>query len=214
MATGASTAHLADRAGRRAQRRAAAVAPPRVHRLAARHSELLARRQQDGSRSRSIGRRTRRSSRSFVASPTSSRSPASKFFPVSALAGDNIVKQSTRTPWFVEAGAQAAARPPRDARGPHGDVDRLIFPVQLVLRPDLDFRGYAGTIAAGRVTRGDLIKVLPSGKTSKVSRIVTWDGELPEAFAPMSVTLTLEDEIDIRRASPRASRPSASCSCT
>jgi bifunctional enzyme CysN/CysC len=123
-----------------------------------------------------------------------------EFFPVSALAGDNIVKPSTRTPWFSEAGGKPLLEHLETLEVPSSsDVERLIFPVQLVLRPDLDFRGYAGTIAAGRVSRGDTIKVLPSGKTSKVQRIVTWDGDLPEAFAPMSVTLTLADEIDISR---------------
>jgi bifunctional enzyme CysN/CysC len=123
-----------------------------------------------------------------------------EFFPVSALAGDNIVKPSSRTAWFTEAGGKPLLEHLETLEvASSSDVERLIFPVQLVLRPDLDFRGYAGTIAAGRVTQGDLIKVLPSGKTSKVQRIVTWDGDLPEAFAPMSVTLTLADEIDISR---------------
>ncbi|PRP91202.1 Bifunctional enzyme CysN/CysC [Enhygromyxa salina] len=123
-----------------------------------------------------------------------------EFFPVSALEGDNVVSASARTPWFGEAGGKPLLEhletmPVESA----GDDERLIYPVQLVSRPDLDFRGYAGTIAAGRVRQGDLIKVLPSGKTSRVERIVTWDGDLPEAFAPMSVTLTLSDEIDISR---------------
>jgi bifunctional enzyme CysN/CysC len=123
-----------------------------------------------------------------------------EFFPVSALAGDNIVKPSTRTPWFQDAGGKPILEHLETLEVPSsGDDERLIFPVQLVLRPDLDFRGYAGTLAAGRVTRGDVVKVLPSGKTSTVQRIVTWDGDLPEAFAPMSVTLTLADEIDISR---------------
>ena len=138
-----------------------------------------------------------------------------EFFPVSALEGDNIVKPSTRTPWFSQpsregpasAGERGLSDQPKTLLThleqldvvSTGDDDRLIFPVQWVLRPDLNFRGYTGTIAAGRVTRGDLIKVLPSGKTSRVDRIVTWDGDLPEAFAPMSVTLTLTDEIDISR---------------
>ena len=123
-----------------------------------------------------------------------------EFFPVSALMGDNIVKSSKRTPWFTDVGGKPLLEHLETLEVPSsGDDERLILPVQLVLRPDLDFRGYAGTLAAGRVTRGDLVKVLPSGKTSKVQRIVTWDGDLPEAFAPMSVTLTLADEIDISR---------------
>ncbi|EDM74009.1 sulfate adenylyltransferase, large subunit [Plesiocystis pacifica SIR-1] len=129
-----------------------------------------------------------------------------EFFPVSALEGDNVVQASTRTPWFAESGGA-------DGKGGKpllehletmpvpttGDEDRLIFPVQLVSRPDLNFRGYAGTLAAGSVRPGDAVKVLPSGKTTKVERVVAWDGDLPEAFAPMSVTLTLADEIDISR---------------
>ena len=73
------------------------------------------------------------------------------------------------------------------------------FPVQTVIRPDLDFRGFAGQIASGVIRRGDPVRVLPSGRTSRVRSIVTWEGELEEAFAPMSVTLCLEDEIDISR---------------
>ena len=75
----------------------------------------------------------------------------------------------------------------------------LRFPVQYVIRPNLDFRGFAGTLASGVVRRGDDITVLPSGRTSRVKSIVTWDGDLEEAFAPMSVTVCLEDEIDISR---------------
>jgi bifunctional enzyme CysN/CysC len=123
-----------------------------------------------------------------------------EFFPISALEGDNVVEPSTRTPWFQAAGGKPLLEHLETMEvASTGDDERLIFPVQLVLRPDLDFRGYAGTIAAGRVARGDEIKVLPSGKTSRVDRIVTWDGDLAEAFAPMSVTLTLTDEIDISR---------------
>jgi bifunctional enzyme CysN/CysC len=118
-------------------------------------------------------------------------------FPVSALEGDNVVARSERTPWY--AGPTLLERLETMEVPTTAGEQRLIFPIQLVSRPDLDFRGYAGTIAAGRVRPGDAIKVLPSGKTSKVTRIVTYDGDLPEAFAPMSVTLTLADEIDISR---------------
>jgi sulfate adenylyltransferase subunit 1 len=117
--------------------------------------------------------------------------------PISALHGDNVITQSDRTPWFmeksllefletVEVDRNASARPFR-------------FPVQLVLRPDDAFRGYAGQIASGTVRRGDAVTVLPSGRTSKVKRIVTWDGDLELAHAPMSVTLTIDDEIDVSR---------------
>jgi sulfate adenylyltransferase subunit 1 (EFTu-like GTPase family) len=73
------------------------------------------------------------------------------------------------------------------------------FPVQLVLRPNHEFRGYAGQIASGTIRTGDQILVSPSGRKSRVKRIVTWDGDLPIAQAPMSVTLTLEDEVDVSR---------------
>ncbi len=117
--------------------------------------------------------------------------------PMSALGGDNVISRSERTPWFggpsllehletVEIDCQPAFRPFRMA-------------VQLVLRPDHDFRGYAGQIASGRVRVGDRVTVWPAGLATRIQRIVTWDGDLQEAFAPMSVTLTLEDEIDVSR---------------
>ncbi|MGY8872690.1 MAG: elongation factor 1-alpha C-terminal domain-related protein, partial [Pseudomonadales bacterium] len=79
------------------------------------------------------------------------------------------------------------------------NFDELRFPVQYVNRPNLDFRGYCGTLTSGIVKPGDAVTVLPSGKSSRVKSIVTFDGELQEAFPPMSITLTLEDEIDISR---------------
>ena len=75
----------------------------------------------------------------------------------------------------------------------------LRFPVQYVIRPDLDFRGFAGQLASGIIRRGDPIQVLPSGKRTKVKSLVTFDGELQEAAAPASVTVMLEDEIDVSR---------------
>jgi sulfate adenylyltransferase large subunit len=117
--------------------------------------------------------------------------------PVSALHGDNVITQSERTPWFdgpslleyletVEVERNAALGP-------------LRLPVQTVIRPDQDFRGYAGQILSGTVRVGDTITAWPSVRSSKVTRIVTWDGDLDVAFAPMSVTLVLEDELDISR---------------
>ena len=81
--------------------------------------------------------------------------------------------------------------------------------MQLVVRPDDEFRGYAGQIASGMIRVGDPVTVWPAGRTTRVKRIVTWDGDLDEAFAPMSVTLVLEDE---HRHQPRGrrSRPAAS----
>jgi sulfate adenylyltransferase large subunit len=117
--------------------------------------------------------------------------------PMSALHGDNVISPSERTPWFdgmalleylesVDVDRNVSARPFR-------------FPVQLVLRPSHEFRGYAGQIVSGTVRPGDPVTIWPSGRTTRVARIVTWDGDLGEAHSPMSVTLTLEDEIDVSR---------------
>jgi sulfate adenylyltransferase large subunit len=119
------------------------------------------------------------------------------FIPVSALEGDNVVERSPRTPWyegpslleFLETVEPEAAR----------DEEVFRFPVQLVIRPNLDFRGFAGQVASGRVRVGDEVAVLPSARRTRIARIVTFDGDLEEAHAPMSVTLTLEDEIELSR---------------
>jgi sulfate adenylyltransferase subunit 1 len=117
--------------------------------------------------------------------------------PVSALAGDNVVERSERTPWYsgpsllehLETVPVAAAPRTKDFR----------FPVQYVVRPDASFRGFAGQIASGVVHPGDVVTALPSGRQSRVESIATYDGQLGEAFAPMSVTLKLADEIDLSR---------------
>ena len=119
------------------------------------------------------------------------------FIPMSALKGENVVRRGESMPWFQGS-------PLLDHLDTvHVASDRnlvdLRFPVQNVLRPNLDFRGYAGTLASGVVRVGDEVTSLPSGKTSKVKTIETFDGQLDEAFAPMAVVLTLEDEIDISR---------------
>jgi len=119
------------------------------------------------------------------------------FIPVSALLGDNVVERSGRMPWY---------------EGPtllqyleniHAPADRNLidfrFPIQYVLRPHLNFRGFTGRIVSGTISPGEEIVVLPSGVTSHVKSIETYDGPLQEAFAPQSVTLTLEDEIDVSR---------------
>jgi sulfate adenylyltransferase large subunit len=117
--------------------------------------------------------------------------------PLSALNGDNVIERSGETPWFTGA--------PLLEYLETVTVDRAVaatpfrFPVQLVLRPNHEFRGYAGQIASGTIRTGDQILVSPSGRKSRVKRIVTWDGDLPVAQAPMSVTLTLEDEVDVSR---------------
>jgi bifunctional enzyme CysN/CysC len=119
------------------------------------------------------------------------------FAPISALKGDNVVNPSENMPWYSGDSLMQTLENVEIA----GDAnfDELRFPVQYVNRPNLNFRGYCGTLSAGIVRPGDAVTVLPSGKSSKVKSIVTFDGELPEAFAPMAVTLTLEDEIDISR---------------
>ncbi len=119
------------------------------------------------------------------------------FVPMSALKGENVVNKSERAPWYqgptlmeiLETVEIAADRNLTDMR----------FPVQYVNRPNLNFRGFAGTLASGIVHKGDEIAVLPSGKTSKVRSIVTFDGELEQAIPGQAVTLTLEDEIDVSR---------------
>ena len=120
-----------------------------------------------------------------------------RFVPISALAGDNVVNTSEHMPWYtgstlmhiLENVVISADRNLIDFR----------FPVQFVNRPDLNFRGFCGTIASGIVRPGDAVMALPSKKTSKVARVVSMDGDLAEAFPPQSVTLTLEDEIDASR---------------
>lgn len=118
--------------------------------------------------------------------------------PISGLAGDNIASKSAQTPWYqgptlidhletVDLGLDERA-------GKH-----FTMPVQWVNRPNLDFRGFAGQIASGTVRPGDAVRVIPSGKTTKVARIVTFDGDLDAAVAGQSVTLTLDDEIDCSR---------------
>ncbi|RSD30414.1 sulfate adenylyltransferase subunit CysN [Vibrio pectenicida] len=117
--------------------------------------------------------------------------------PLSALEGDNVVEASKNLSWFDGPSLLDLLQ--------NVDVNQakehseFRFPVQYVNRPNLDFRGFSGTVASGCVKVGDIIKVLPSGKISQVTRIVTFDGDLPQAQAGLAVTLTLEDEIDISR---------------
>ncbi len=117
--------------------------------------------------------------------------------PISALDGDNVIAASERTPWFEGA----SLLPYLETVDVHGRTERSAFrlPVQLVLRPTHDFRGYAGRIASGSIRPGDRITAWPSGRSTRVARIVTWDGDLDRASAGMSVTLVLEDEIDVSR---------------
>jgi len=117
------------------------------------------------------------------------------FIPVSALDGDNVVELSARTPWYTGSSLLDLIETLQPPPAPQP----FRFPVQMVIRPHLDFRGYAGQVASGRVRPGDEVVVLPSGRTAKVKRIVTFDGDLDEAFAPLSVTLELDRELDIAR---------------
>jgi sulfate adenylyltransferase large subunit len=117
--------------------------------------------------------------------------------PISALHGDNVVGPSVRTPWFAGGTLLEFLEEVEVDRGAAGKPFR--FPVQLVLRPSHEFRGYAGQILSGAVRAGDPVTVWPSGRTTSIQRIVTWEGDLERAFAPMSVTLVLDDEIDVSR---------------
>src|SRR6476646_4722756 len=123
--------------------------------------------------------------------------PDVHFLPLSALKGDNVVSQSPKMPWYN--GPTLMHLLETVYIGSDRNLEDLRFPVQNVLRPNLDFRGFSGTLASGIVRKGDEIMALPSRKTSRVKSIVTFDGDLEEAFSPQSVTLTLEDEIDVSR---------------
>jgi bifunctional enzyme CysN/CysC len=119
--------------------------------------------------------------------------------PLSALKGDNIVEPSTHMPWYqgetllhlLETVHIASDRNLIDLR----------FPVQYVNRPNLDFRGFCGTVASGVIREGEEIMVLPSNQRSRVKALVTYEGTVPEAFPPMAITVVLEDEIDVSRGS-------------
>ena len=123
--------------------------------------------------------------------------PDVHFMPISALKGDNVVTNSPRMPWH--SGPPLMTLLETVYIGSDRNMEDFRFPVQVVLRPNLDYRGFAGTIASGIIRRGDEVMSLPSRKKSRVKSIVTFDGELDEAFASQSVTLTLEDEIDSSR---------------
>ncbi|MDV6030885.1 MAG: sulfate adenylyltransferase subunit CysN [Phycisphaera sp. RhM] len=123
--------------------------------------------------------------------------PDLHFIPISALNGDNVVDRSELMPWYT--GTTLMGFLESVYIGSDRNLQDFRFPVQLVNRPNLDFRGFCGTIASGIIRPGEEIMVLPSKRTSKVKSIVTYEGELEEAYAPLSVTLTLEDEIDASR---------------
>lgn len=125
-----------------------------------------------------------------------------RFVPLSALKGDNVVNRSEALDWYRVEGQPGptllelleSVEVSRDR-----NLTDLRLPVQIVNRPNLDFRGYAGTLEAGVLRPGQAVKVLPSGSRSSIERIVTWDGDLEEAWPGQAITVTLSDEIDISR---------------
>lgn len=123
--------------------------------------------------------------------------PDVTFIPISALKGENVVERSEKMPWYRGSSMLEFLE------NVHISSDRnftdMRYPVQFVLRPDIAFRGFSGAVASGIVTKGEEIMVLPSLKKSRIKSIVTYDKELDFAFPPQSVTITLEDEIDISR---------------
>lgn len=135
--------------------------------------------------------------RDYAAFASKLELPDIRFVPMSALDGDNVVNASENTPWYSGGTLMHLLE------NVHIASDRNLidfrFPVQYVSRPDLDFRGFSGTIASGVVRPGDEVMALPSRKTSRVKRIVTQEGDVDEASAPMAPTLVLEDEIDVSR---------------
>ena len=123
--------------------------------------------------------------------------PDLTFIPISALNGDNVVERSAAMPWYD--GPTLMGHLETVYIGSDRNLEDFRFPVQYVNRPNLDFRGYCGTIASGIVRQGDEILALPSRKTSRIKTIHTFEGDVEEAISPLSVTLTLTDELDISR---------------
>ena len=123
--------------------------------------------------------------------------PDINFIPLSALNGDNVVEPSQNMGWY--AGKCMLDFLETVPIGSDRNFTDMRYPVQYVLRPDNDFRGFAATVASGIVKKGKEVMVLPSGKRSHIRSITTFDGQLEEAFPPQAVTLTLDDEIDISR---------------
>ncbi|WP_289028530.1 sulfate adenylyltransferase subunit CysN [uncultured Paraglaciecola sp.] len=123
--------------------------------------------------------------------------PDIQFIPLSALDGDNVVNPSENTPWYK--GETLMTMLENIEINDDINADDFRFPVQYVNRPNLNFRGFAGTVVSGQIKPGDEITALPSGKTSKVKALVNFEGEQEVAYAPLTTTITLEDEIDISR---------------
>ena len=119
------------------------------------------------------------------------------YIPISALVGDNVVNRSMNMPWY-DGATFLGCLESVEIGGDRNLVD-FRFPVQYVNRPSADHRGYCGTVLSGVVRKGDEIVALPSGKSSRVASITTWDGERDRAYPPQSVTIRLEDELDVSR---------------
>ncbi|OEY65219.1 sulfate adenylyltransferase subunit CysN [Marinobacter sp. X15-166B] len=119
------------------------------------------------------------------------------FVPMSALEGDNVVNRSVHTPWFDGQSLMEILESVEVAKDK--DLEHFRFPVQYVNRPNLDFRGFCGTLASGVIRPGDEVMALPSRRTSRVKQVVSFEGAMAEAYTDQAVTLTLEDEIDISR---------------
>jgi sulfate adenylyltransferase subunit 1 len=133
----------------------------------------------------------------FLALAEQLKIPAVQCVPVSALEGDNIVARSGEMEWY--SGPTLLEHLETVPIQPSSGMDAIRFPVQYVVRPDSTFRGFAGQVAGGVIQRGDSLMALPSGQVTRVRSIVTYDGKLEEAVRSQSVTLELEDEIDISR---------------
>ncbi len=137
----------------------------------------------------------------FTAFAAKLRVPDLTVIPVSAIHGENVVTRSENMPWYDGPSLL------HHLENVHVASDRNLidvrFPVQYVIRPQSDewhdYRGYAGTVAGGSIRKGDDVMVLPSGFTTKVKAVETADGEIDEAYPPMSVTIRLEDDIDVSR---------------
>lgn len=123
--------------------------------------------------------------------------PDLHFIPLSALNGDNVVDRSENMPWYN--GSTLMNRLESVYIGSDRNLQDFRMPVQWVNRPNLDFRGFCGTIASGIIRKGDEVMVMPSKKPTRVKEIVTFDGNVEEAFAPLAITLTFEDEVDASR---------------
>ncbi|HEX4482825.1 MAG TPA: GTP-binding protein [Solirubrobacteraceae bacterium] len=150
----------------------------------------------------STGRRTAAGARITAGANAIGRGPEISYIPISALNGDNVVERSQAMPWY-QGPALLELLETVDVAYDHPFDRPARFPVQWVVRPAsgplADYRGYAGQLASGALRRGEEVALLPSGATTRIAAIDTYDGELEEAIAPMSLTLRFEDELDVSR---------------